>query len=186
MTVAGAKFARAAQLGAIAILLLAGARAARTWQHYAAATASLGGTLVDGLAKPGISLETLGGIGLDGEPVAPALSERSRVVLFLLRSGSAAKDLKFWNKAAEIMSGAPWLQFRGYCEGTACNEAARSLNEFLVYRAGGIRTLEAVLQADAQGEALVVTAANKQVVRAIPWRRQESPAQADREIVGAR
>lgn len=169
----------------IIILLLAGARTVKLLRTYIVKTSESHATLVNGLAKPGVELGNLNGIALGGQSVDPASSERTRIVFFLLRASTAAADLKFWNGVAVALGGDRWLQFRGFCESAACRKIAHSQPDMLIFQAGAVRTLEAVLQADGQGEAVLVTAADRREVAEIPWRQARSRTRVQSEILAA-
>ncbi len=170
------------ELLAAAVLAVVGVRTAGLCQTYSKHTSQMRATLVGGLAKPGIEMGTLNGISLGGQYVDPAWTNRTRIALFLLRGRSASSDLRFWNSVAEEFSASPWMQFRGYCEASACSVAARNQREVMIFRAGAERTLEAVLQADQQGAAVLVTAADKREVADPLWR-GVSPARFRSEIL---
>lgn len=175
----------AAQLLGILVLVLVGARTGKLLRTYTAKTSQIRATLVSALAKPGIELGNLNGIALTGQYVDPAGSDRTRIVFFLLRARTAAADLQFWNRVATALGGQPWLQFRGFCETSACAAIAHSPKNMLILQAGALRTLQAVVQADRQGKAVLVTAADHRETATIPWRNAPSSARFQSEILGA-
>ncbi|TAN24040.1 MAG: hypothetical protein EPN33_04270 [Acidobacteria bacterium] len=175
----------AAEVLGIVVLVIAGTRTGKLLRTYTVKTSEIRASLVGGLAKPGIELGNLDGIALNGRYVDPASDDRTRIVFFLLRDKNAASDLRFWNRVTVASGGNPWLQFRGFCEAVACKTAARSQRDMLVFQAGAVRTVEAVLQADGQGSAVLVTAADRREVGDIAWRNVRSPARVETEILAA-
>lgn len=170
-----------AEAVALAVVVLAGVKLARAWYAGRAQTAAWTASLAPGLARPNSVLGALWGVGLGGHPVAPQLDSGSRVVLFLLRRRS---DLAFWNTVASALGGNPEVQFHGFCYGAECSSAAHSPRDVVVLQAGGLRTVQAVLQADRRAEALLVDA-HGEVIRLYRWR-DASPATVAAEIAATR
>jgi hypothetical protein len=104
--------------------------------------------------------------------------------MFVVHKATARRDLDFWREVSARLGGAAWLKFAGYCEAGACGQGDQASSAFTLFQAGQVRTTQAVLRADRDGEALLA-AANAQVVADIRWRGRSAGAVAG-EIVSAR
>lgn len=102
-----------------------------------------------------------------------------RFVLFGLHRSTLEADLLFWRSVGDLLASQSGVYLIGYCDSSVCAEDARNSHRsagFSVIAYGEPATVQAVLNADAEGAALVGDGKMMPLRRA-PWRgRSASPA----------
>ncbi|MGH9487205.1 MAG: hypothetical protein ACRD04_06390 [Terriglobales bacterium] len=171
------------EVTAIAILALAGVRVARSFsglEREARASRQLLGQQLD---RNGTALYSLAGVDVAGAaPVNLAPGSAKEFVLFLVRPASARVDLGIWVQVERRFVGSQ-VRFEGYCEHGDCAAAPLPPTDAVLLQAGQVRAVQAVLQADRGGAALLVSH-EAEVVAEIPWRGR-GPSATARAIAAA-
>lgn len=136
-----------------ACLLLWGVRLWRaTGIFNAEATAAQAAEVV----SPHGALRTVAGINIWGKPVylePPAGTKR--FVVFMLHGATISTDVAFWRSVAERLHGRRGIRLAGYCDGSACAEAARRLKApagFPILAFGEVIGSQALLSVDSEGD----------------------------------
>lgn len=169
---------------AVVVLALVGFGLWGNWQALRSQTDASRQALESGLAPAGTSLGSLAAVDLGGRIAWGAPGSAGGFVMFVVHRATAHRDLEFWSDVSARLGGAAWLKFAGYCEEGACEESDQAVSTITLIQAGQVRTTQAVLRADRDGDALLA-AANAQVVADIHWHGRSTGAVAD-EIVAAR
>jgi hypothetical protein len=109
---------------------------------------------------------------IDGRRISPFTLPHSRgVVTFLLRFRSLKKDLATWQQIANLMPAGARVELVGFCDDLRCGEVIRTYGEtlrFSVALYGEVVDMQAILNADTLGQALVQTDETSPI--AVMWR----------------
>lgn len=120
-----------------------------------------------------IILRSTGGIDVSGRLVYEVLPQNAkRFVIFGLRHSTLQEDVRLWSAAVALLATEPDVHVIGYCDGAACAESVTNANQsldFTIIAYGEAAAVQAVLNADAQGN-LLVSDGRMMPLRQIRWR----------------
>jgi hypothetical protein len=120
-------------------------------------------------------LRTEGGIDVYGNLVRHLPPPKAkRTIVFLLRGGQVRADLEFWRNVESLLPKDTGFRLVGYCDGDACANAVKGealQPDFPVIAYGEIGAGQAMVEADAQGEAFILSEEWFQP-RRLGWRSQ--------------
>ncbi|MDR3578190.1 MAG: hypothetical protein P4L50_30375 [Anaerolineaceae bacterium] len=80
-------------------------------------------------------------------------------VAFVLRGDSIRADLKFWRKVKALLPNNGRIRLVGYCDGMVCRDTVKKAvggRDFPVIAYGEIASSEALIDADAQGNCILL------------------------------
>ena len=109
--------------------------------------------------------------GLDVNAVKITASPHiTKYLAFLLRRSSLPQDLAFWREVSRLMTAQTGIQLVGYCDSVQCADSIRSRQPlpFVVLQYGEAGSVQAVVNADARGQAVIKAAGA--INSAILWR----------------
>jgi len=132
------------------------------------------------LARDDVAYGESSGVSVVGTAIhAPALS-RGTDMVFVLRHKSLQNDLSFWQQVKAAMGAEKLVGLVGYCDSQLCVEDVRTMAPppFPVLAYGEAASIQAVMDADVHGLALVIKGAVGRSVSRIHWRKPGTTPQA--------
>lgn len=125
------------------------------------------------------------GIDIYGKRIVPSLVGTKRYVIFLLHSDNLQNDLTLWRHVEALLGSHREIELIGYCDGWQCAESMRRDKPLTipVLAFGESTSVRAVVNADADGNAILKNAGTR-VQSTILWRRSSrSPQDIVREAI---
>jgi hypothetical protein len=125
------------------------------------------------ITRQNLIVRSIRGVDVSGRPrfeLQPAKAKR--FVLFGLRSATVSEELRIWDSLASHLVNEPNVYLIAYCDGVACASAVSRTHPsstLAVLAYGEPITVQAVLNADAKGQFLVVDGALRPL-RSVSWR----------------
>lgn len=113
--------------------------------------------LLSSRSSPSFTSES--GVDIGGRPVNPMPPPfELRAVAFLIRSSSVNSDLSFWTSVSNSLPKDSGIRLIGYCDNDSCIESTKTrmaVLPFTILAAGEVFSSEALIDADAHGEAII-------------------------------
>lgn len=129
-----------------------------------------------------ISFLTITGIDIAGRPIDSSQIKKKTIV-FLLHDQTLTRDLDFWNQTEQLLAHQADIAIIGYCESRNCTHALlNKTHAFPVRSYGEVVSMEALINADADGRAILCVN-GKSATAKISWREEgNSPEKLVREV----
>lgn len=118
-----------------------------------------------------IPLVDAGGIDIGGKHITNSSHSAARSVVFLLRSYSLVSDVAFWDSVSYQIARRSDIELIGFCDGNQCVKDVRRARSraFPVIACGNARDIQAVLNADANGQAYILEQGRPSITK-VAWR----------------
>src|ERR1022692_2004117 len=139
------------------------------------------------LANGSTQIRSIMGIDVSGQMVNKIIPPGTkRFVVFSLRGTTLEQDLNFWGGLAALLPKESGIRFVGFCDTTACAQRVGHLYEslsFPVIAYGDAGASQAVLNADAQGDLILLSGALETISK-VRWRGEDvTPASVTRLVL---
>lgn len=137
-----------------------------------------------------ISISSLDGFDVFGRKVDSKADPNTAVtVAFFLRGDTLIQDLAFWRSVERDISKVKQIRLEGFCSSTAkCTELieqSQTTIDFPMIISGETASVQAIVNADFQGKAIVQIHAPKPKTTTVVWRnRGRTPLDVLRELEG--
>ena len=169
----------------IVALALVGFHLWGTWRELRSQTDATRQAMESGLARAGTSLGSLAAVATSGRADCMGRSGIRWEVCHVCGSqGNRPPRPRFLERRQRTAGRCGVAEVRGILRGWACEVGDQAGDAIALFQAGQVRTMQAVLRADRDGEALLA-AANAHVVADIRWQGRSAGAITE-EIVAAR
>jgi hypothetical protein len=127
------------------------------------------------------------GIDVSGQMVNKIIPPGTkRFVVFSLRGTTLEHDLNFWGGLATLLQKESGIRLVGFCDTSACVEGVGHLSQslrFPVIAYGDAGASQAVLNADAQGDLILLSGALETISK-VRWRGEDvTPASVTRLVL---
>lgn len=173
----------AVKCGALLVLVASGTNLrnqfALTWSQVQAQRGYLS-------TDPRLALSSIVGIDLAGRRVLDIAPDSvDRWIVFRLRSASLHEDIEYWTAVAAAIPKGHRLGLLGYCERSDCRDSLALRTDGLPFRVvvyGEVIASQAVANADAEGEYIVLNQERRRLRRGA-WRSPDSGPSATAEEI---